>query len=147
MTCWNVLGLAPDADSRTIKRQYAALLKKTRPDDDPEGFQRLREAYEAALAWREAPQETVEVIVEQLDQTLEQRYQAAMADGTALFFEIHLLHRSIEGQLTAEDSRWAIETFNWLTAWQRLELPAALIETLERQHRAALQQPLRQALE
>lgn len=147
MTCWNVLGLPPDADSRTIKRQYAALLKKTRPDDDPDGFQRLREAYEAALAWSQAPQEAVEVLVEDAGETLEQGYQAAMANGTGLFFEIHLLHRSIEGDLDAEDTRWAFETFNWLTAWQRLELPSALIETLERQQRAQLQQPLHQALE
>ena len=147
MNYWNVLGLTPDADSRTIKRQYAALLKKNRPDDDPEGFQRLREAYEAALQWSAQPQETVDIIVDDLEQTLEQRYQAAMADGTALFFEIHLLHRSVEGELDANDTRWAFATFNWLTAWQRLELPTALIETLERQHRAALQQPLRQALE
>lgn len=147
MTCWNVLGLTPDADSRTIKRQYAALLKKTRPDEDPEGFQRLREAYEAALERSQAPQETVEVVVEHRGETLDQRYQAAMQDGTALFFEVHLLHRSIEGELSAEDTRWAFETFNWLTAWQRLELPAELVEKLERQHRAALQQPLREALE
>lgn len=147
MTCWNVLGLTPDADSRAIKRQYAALLKKTRPDDDPEGFQRLREAYEAALEWSQAPQETVEVIVENLDEPLDQRYQAAMSDGTALLFEIHLLHRCLAAELSAEDSRWAFQTFNWLTAWQRLELPAELIERLERQQRAALQQPLRLALE
>ena len=147
MNCWNILGLAPDADSRTIKRHYAALLKKTRPDDDPQGFQRLREAYEAALAWRENEQEPeAEVLVEALGETLAQRYEAAMADGTALFLEIHLLQRCIEGELNAEDTRWAFETFNWLTAWQRLELPSALIDTLERQHRAELQRPLYEAL-
>ncbi|MDP0947152.1 hypothetical protein, partial [Klebsiella pneumoniae] len=94
------------------------------------GFQRLREAYEAALEWSQAPQEAVEVVVEHRGETLDQRYQAAMQDGTALFFEVHLLHRSIEGELSAEDTRWAFETFNWLTAWQRLELPAELVEKL-----------------
>ncbi|VVM77491.1 hypothetical protein PS664_02111 [Pseudomonas fluorescens] len=146
MTCWNVLGLKPDADSRTIKRQYAALLKKTRPDDDPEGYQRLREAYEAALAWNPDEQVADDVLIETSDHSLAQHYQAAMADGTALLLEVHLLQRCIEGDLNAEDTRWAFETFNWLTAWQRLELPSELISTLEFQHRTQLQQPLHQAL-
>lgn len=57
MTCWVVLGLPEDADKRSIKRQYASLLKQHRPDEDPEGFQRLREAYEQALAWADWQQE------------------------------------------------------------------------------------------
>lgn len=44
------LGLPSDADERAIKRAYAARLKTTRPDEDPEGFQRLNELYQAALA-------------------------------------------------------------------------------------------------
>lgn len=46
-----LLGLPDDADERAIKRAYASKLKTTRPDEDPEGFQRLHEAYQAALAW------------------------------------------------------------------------------------------------
>jgi hypothetical protein len=43
------LGIGDDADERAIKRAYAARLRTTRPDEDPEGFQRLNEAYQAAL--------------------------------------------------------------------------------------------------
>lgn len=57
MSCWEVLGLPADADKRSVKRQYASLLKRHRPDEDPEGFQRLREAYEQALEWSEWQQE------------------------------------------------------------------------------------------
>lgn len=56
MDCWNLLGLDMGADARAVKRQYARLLKLTRPDDDPDGFQRLREAYDQALGyiqWRQ----------------------------------------------------------------------------------------------
>jgi hypothetical protein len=52
-----ILGLTEDADERAIKRAYASKLKTTRPDQDPEGFQRLHQAYQAALdalRWRQA---------------------------------------------------------------------------------------------
>jgi hypothetical protein len=39
-----------DADVASIKRAYARLLRTTRPDDDPEAFQRLHTAYKLALA-------------------------------------------------------------------------------------------------
>ncbi|GAA4804673.1 J domain-containing protein [Lysobacter hankyongensis] len=47
----DTLGVGPDADERAIKRAYAAKLKTTRPEEDPQGFQALNEAYRAALAW------------------------------------------------------------------------------------------------
>ena len=50
MDCWHILGIAPTRDEAVIKRAYAQLLKKHRPDRDPDGFIRLREAYETALA-------------------------------------------------------------------------------------------------
>ena len=46
---WDVLDLAPTDDRRLIKQAYAERLKRTRPEDDPEKFQALRRAYEAAL--------------------------------------------------------------------------------------------------
>ncbi|WP_026940936.1 hypothetical protein [Hellea balneolensis] len=46
---WEVLGLdEPPADLKSAKRAYAAQLKVTRPDDDPEGFMLLRDALEIA---------------------------------------------------------------------------------------------------
>ena len=50
MDCWHILQIAPTSDERAIKRAYAKLLKTTRPDDDAEGYQRLREAFDEALA-------------------------------------------------------------------------------------------------
>ena len=45
MSAWDILGLAPTQDVRAIKRAYAAKLKTTRPDDDAQAYQDLREAY------------------------------------------------------------------------------------------------------
>lgn len=46
---FTLLGLPADADERAVKRAYARLLKTTRPDEDPVGFQRLNQAYQRAL--------------------------------------------------------------------------------------------------
>ena len=50
MDCWQILGIEPTNDERAIKRAYAKQLKTTRPDDDAAAYQRLREAFDYALA-------------------------------------------------------------------------------------------------
>ena len=44
------LGVAAADDDETVRRAYLRLLKTRKPDADPIGFQRLREAYEVARA-------------------------------------------------------------------------------------------------
>jgi len=54
MNPYEVLGLTKgESDERTIKRAYAKLLKQHRPDQDPEWFMRLNQAYKLALARRD----------------------------------------------------------------------------------------------
>ena len=49
MKCWEILGIKPTKDRNAIKEAYMEKLNIYHPEDDPEGFQRLREAYEIAL--------------------------------------------------------------------------------------------------
>lgn len=51
---WAVLGIPPGSSVAEVKRAYAKLLRQHRPDVDPVGFRRLRDAYESALAWAES---------------------------------------------------------------------------------------------
>ncbi len=45
---WSELGLPGPSDLAAVRRAYAQRLKTTHPEDDPEGFQRLHEAYQEA---------------------------------------------------------------------------------------------------
>ena len=46
---WEILGLEPTRDFSAIRRAYAEKAKICHPEEDPQGFLRLRNAYQAAL--------------------------------------------------------------------------------------------------
>lgn len=51
--CWTILGIAPTSDRRGIQRAYAKQSQRYHPEDAPEDFQLLQEAYQEALSYRE----------------------------------------------------------------------------------------------
>ena len=61
MNCWNILGIPPQTDLAAIRAAYAEKTRACHPEEDPEGFAALHEAYRAAMAqarqWRSRPTE------------------------------------------------------------------------------------------
>ena len=53
MNGFTVLGIEPTTEKKTIKRAYAAKSREFHPEEHPEEFQRIHDAYEEALAWAE----------------------------------------------------------------------------------------------
>ncbi len=54
---WEELGLQPTADLQAIRHAYAQKSKIFHPEEAPENFQRLHEAYQAACQWAKAHQQ------------------------------------------------------------------------------------------
>ncbi|TGN38848.1 J domain-containing protein [Marinobacter confluentis] len=52
---WQLLGVEPGSDRKTIKRAYTRLIKDVHPEERPDDFMQLREAYEWALKTLESP--------------------------------------------------------------------------------------------
>lgn len=61
-TIWEILEIEPTTDRKIIKKAYALCAKKYHPEENPEGFERLKEAYEYALQYasgKKVPQQEV----------------------------------------------------------------------------------------
>ena len=48
---FDILGIEPTSDKRLIKKAYAQKVKECHPEESPEEWQQLHEAYEAALKY------------------------------------------------------------------------------------------------
>ena len=46
---FHILGIEETKDEQVIRDAYRAVLRTVNPEDDPDGFKRLREAYEGAI--------------------------------------------------------------------------------------------------
>lgn len=72
MNCWDFLKIEPTKDERQIKRAYSKLLPKYHPEKDHDGFMKLREAYEEAVAYANAPEEETDTEKTPVDQWIDQ---------------------------------------------------------------------------
>ena len=51
MNCWTILQIEPTKDLKKIKHAYAVLTKQYHPEDNPEKFEEIQEAYQRAVAY------------------------------------------------------------------------------------------------
>lgn len=49
MNAWEILGIEPTSDKKTIKTAYAKLLKQYHPEENPEKFKQIQAAYQQCL--------------------------------------------------------------------------------------------------
>jgi len=151
---WGELGIEENADPLTIRRAYAARLRRIDPAREPDAFRRLRSAYEAAVRRTDQPAFTsrpAEVIVPGVDRTaivpVEQAlragdvaaafrlFQAAHAEFRLSFAEMNTIEESFLNHvlpLPAGLFLAMVEWFDWNKATHRLrERSAPLFRRLD----------------
>ncbi|SHO57095.1 J domain-containing protein [Vibrio quintilis] len=90
MNFWEILELEPTSDKKIIKKAYRTKLRQFHPEEDPEGFQRVREAYEAAISHTEKKDHTENSPV------LSKQTVNPSDDETCQHFLVQALHNLIE---------------------------------------------------
>ncbi len=61
---WDILGIQPTRDIKEIKKAYAVLAKKNNPEEHPDEFRRIHDAYKSAIAFAKSPVITPAVVVQ-----------------------------------------------------------------------------------
>lgn len=129
---FHILGIEETKDEALIQAAYRNLLKKTNPEDDPEGFKRLREAYEEALVL--ARQEALEMEEEEEGEI--PQWLSRIGD---LYEDIERRHRAepwerllseplCEALDTSEEARTAILVF----LMDHIHLPHAIWKLIDK---------------
>lgn len=72
MDCFEILNINETKDTKEIRRAYSKLLTKYSPEVDPEGFKRLRGAYEEALLKVKQDGETGKKALSPLDEFMDE---------------------------------------------------------------------------
>ena len=65
MNIWKILEIEPTTDRKAIRRAYAARSKETHPEEKPEEFRMLYEAYQKALEYAKRGGESASFIAEE----------------------------------------------------------------------------------
>ena len=99
MGYWEILGIEPTKEISLIKKAYAEKVKFCHPEEDPEGFVKLRAAYKQAVAWAKLPQP---VLPAEPIQTAEEKEDAEENEAEKLDFS-HVAFKDTEQEKNIEE--------------------------------------------
>lgn len=137
MNCWAVLELDASASLKDIKKSYAKKLKSNKPDENPEGFQRLNSAYQEAcrIAKQKARQQAYEeehAEQERLEKQSLLEEQQSLQENLPEFSEPDHLIDEVDELDDFEDDEWQ-ENTEWETKEIYLKDVSLTVPIIERE--------------
>ncbi len=142
---FHILKIVETQDEGEIRRAYMDLLRSVNPEDDPEGFKRLRQAYEEALVFarqregegageeEEGPKSEVDLWLERVDSL----YQDLMARADVEKWEAVLSDPVGEALDTSLEARQKLVSYLMghirlpHSIWERIDCHFGLMEDME----------------
>ncbi len=90
MDIWNILGIEPTEDKNIIKKAYLAKLKVTHPEEKPEEFAVLKEAYDLAQEFKFSEVVTKSEFITELELLYNDIEKRIKVENWAVLFDKHL---------------------------------------------------------
>ena len=88
----------PTNDKKIIKKAYARAAKLHHPEDDPEGFQKVKEAYEQALSYAERESYWQDEKAEEFSESESEKKERVPDDSGLDFTATAISHRNLQQQ-------------------------------------------------
>ena len=106
---WDILGIEKTTDQRKIKRSYARLVAKYHPEEEPDKFQEIQQAYERALRYARFCKEREEE--EQQEHILQKT-----SEKEAIFQQKMILSQLTEKgpENSSQNNSVNFESYNWI---------------------------------
>lgn len=128
---FDVLGISETKDENEIKAAYRARLASVNPEDNPEGFKRLRDAYESALALarrqEEEEQQKEEIPADRYMKDVEQVYRSLSKRLDVKEWERLTKNEMLDDLVLEEEIKWKL--FRYLA--DHFRMPAAIWQVLD----------------
>lgn len=133
MSLWSILGIESTSDITAIKRAYSKQLRIYHPEDDPEGYQRLREAYDRAIKLAKTGQIVPHILLmdEIMDEVGENEQEEHEPGGVEEIVEQELVepHQALDPALRIERS-YLPDNAERISSYQRVNSFMKQVEEL-----------------
>lgn len=128
MNCWHILGIQPTADKTTIRHAYAEKTRECHPEENPQEFDVLHKAFQAAMQYARRNAGAVDVASQELPGFFMQNEESesvetgvAYLDARKIRIRKHKERAKVIRQQKRLEERYTLEEYTKQLAQQEMQ--------------------------